>query len=71
MLDTLPAVTGEFLATLVGMYANTAKSKVITAGFKFRRTRTDGQPHICTQDYNTRRINVWTVNGKITKAYTG
>lgn len=61
----------DFLNSLVGLVVSEATTNVMTAGFKFRRTRTNGSPHIGTQDYNPRRINVWVVAGKITRAYAG
>lgn len=67
----LPVPSTDFLNGLVGLFAKNAQFQALKVGFKFRKTRTDGVPHICTRDFNPRRVNVWTINGKVTRAYRG
>lgn len=61
----------DFLNVLVGMPRYDAEGTIVGNGFSLRVTRLDGASLIGTRDYNPRRVNVWIVDGLITRAYQG
>lgn len=61
----------SFLADLVGKSVLEVKTLVKSLDRRFRITRVNGDPCIITHDYDPTRLNVWTKDGVVLKAYIG
>lgn len=57
--------------SVLGLPADEAQKALVASGWRCRITRTDGRPHICTQDFRTDRVNLHVENGVVTDASVG